>query len=67
MSRRKIPLAASLNGMPEGKGSRKKLIRVTGIPGVPTLELSGRRKLNLEVPKTAMRKQEKSGCSSKKA
>lgn len=49
MSLRKIPLAASLNGMPKGKGSRRKLIRVTGIPGLPILELSGRQKLNLEI------------------
>lgn len=49
MSLRKIPLAASLNVMPQGKGSRRKLIRVTGIPGLPILELSGRQKLNLEI------------------
>lgn len=46
---RKVPLAASLNGMPAGKGSRRKLIRVTGIPGLPVLELSGRQTLNLEI------------------
>jgi hypothetical protein len=47
--KRKIPLAASLSGMPEGKGSRRKLITITGIPGFPILELSGRQKLNLEI------------------
>lgn len=49
MSHRKIPLAGSLNGMPKGKGSRRKLVIVTGIPGLPILELSGRQKLKLEI------------------
>jgi hypothetical protein len=49
MSLRKIPLAASQHGIPKEKGSLTKLIKITGIPGLPILELSGRRKLNLEI------------------
>jgi hypothetical protein len=49
MPMRKIPLAASQHGIAKGKGSLTKLIRVTGIPGLPILELSGRRKLSPEI------------------
>jgi hypothetical protein len=47
--KRKVPLAASLSGMPEGKGSRTKLIKVTGIAGVPDFVLTGSKKLRLEI------------------
>jgi hypothetical protein len=43
------PAPNSLAGMPEGKSSRTKVIRVSGIPGANDLNLVDKEKIHLEI------------------
>jgi hypothetical protein len=45
----RVPLAASTYLAPDGPDSRTKTIKITGIPGIPVLELKSKRKLELEI------------------
>ena len=46
---RKCPTPDSLAGMPEGAHTRKKVIKISGIPGMDELKLEDKKKIQLEI------------------